>query len=242
MNHSKPEPNKEHSMKPKHFLKTGCLIVTTANLLFVVSTHADTPALVFANDFGFPPSSFTGTRGWEFGHHIGTTNDILITQLGVFDSGGDGLGNAHAVGLWREAPGGLTGTLLASATVPAGTNAPLIDGYRWVSIPPVVISYDLTRYVVGAQFSAGDTDALLAPRPSAIAPDIGAFLTTNGKLAVGPDLAYPAYYSNPTGEGQVGEQFYTSNFQYVIVPEPSVPLLLAPGLAYMLLRHRKLRW
>ena len=215
-------------------------LLTSVSILSVAHVRADTPALVFANQFGNPPSSFTGTRGWEFVHHGGTTNDLLITQLGVFDSGGDGLVNAHAVGLWREDPGHLTGTLLASAIVSAGTDAPLINGYRWVSISPVVIPYALTGYIVGAQFSAGDADALLAPRPSGLVPDISPLLAANGRLAFGSDLVYPFGYSIPSGEGQLGEQFFTPSFQYVIAPEPSVPLLLTPGLVWLFLRQRKL--
>ena len=226
-------------MKLKPLLKVGGLLVTAANLLFIVSTHADTPVLGFANQFNNPPSSFTGTRGWGFVRG-GPTNDLLITQLGVFDSGGEGLVNAHAVGLWRDNPGSFTGTLLASATVPAGTDAPLIDGYRWVSISPVVIPYAFARYVIGAQFSAGDADALVAPFPSWIGRDIGPAFTSNGRLEVGSELAYPSTGSIPPGEGQVGEQFFTPNLQYVIVPEPSIPLLLAPGLFWLLLRQRRL--
>lgn len=223
-------------MNVKHLLNNGCLFVTTINLWFTTSTQADTPAFVFAGDVGPTPSSFTGTRGWGFVRG-GTTNDILVTQLGVFDSGGDGLVNAHAVGLWRDNPGSLTGTLLASATAPAGTNAPLIGGYRWVSIPPVLIPYAFARYVIGAQFSAGDADALVAPLPSGLAPDIGPALTSNGRLADGLDLRYPWGSSIPPMEGQVGEQFFTPNLQYVIVPEPALPLLLVPGLVCLFLRR-----
>ncbi len=228
-------------MELKPLLKLNHFLVTAANLLFIASTHADTPAFVFANTFGNPPSSFTGTRGWEFGRWNTQTNDLLVTQLGVFDSGGDGLVNSHPVGLWRENPGGLTGTFLASAVVPAGTDAPLINGYRWVSISPVVIPYAFARYIAGAQFSAGDADALVAPLPFSLTLEIGPLLASNGRLVLGPDLAYPYGYSIPRMEGQIGEQFFTPSFQYVIAPEPGMPLLLAPGLLYLFLRHRKLR-
>jgi hypothetical protein len=196
------------------------------------STQADTPALVLLGVSPTPPPSFTGTRGWQFLPWAGLTNDILITQLGVFDAGGDGLVNAHEVGLWRQIDN-LTGVLLTSVTVPAGTAAPLNGGYRWVPISPVAIPPDITTYVVAAQYSAGDVDNLVTPYvdsfPSGLViyPDMG-------RGALGSNLPYPA------GGGPT--PYWQPNLQFTLVPEPSVWLLLSPGLLYLLFYHRKPHW
>jgi len=203
--------------------------------IFVSSACADTPAFVLESVTSNPPSSFTGTRGWQFG--LLPTDDILITQLGVFDSGGDGLANPHEIGLWRDDPGHLTGTLLASATVPAGTDAPLIGGYRWVSISPVLIPHALASYVVGAQYSTGDADDTVTPHPSPFGPDIGA-VPVNGRLAYASELTFPAAYTSPPSEGIPGERFFEPNLQYVVVPEPSVWFLLPGSLFWIFLRRR----
>ena len=109
-------------MKLKSLIQSiGGMAVILTDLL-PVRALADTPA--FANRGGWvghQPTSFTGTKGW--GLIQGSTfhsDDILITQLGVFDDGGDGLVNSHAVGLWTA-----DGALLASTIVPAGTVASL---------------------------------------------------------------------------------------------------------------------
>lgn len=227
------ENDQKQIMNPKSPIKSGCLLASAASMLLVASTQADTPAFVLSSVSTNPPSSFTGTRGWEFAPR----DDVLITQLGVFDSGTDGLINFHQIGLWRRDPGGLTGTLLASATVPAGTDAPLIGGYRWVSIPPVHLSIGLAFYAVGAHYSAADADALFTPSPSQFASGIGLVLA-NGKLAFGPDLAFPAAYTGPPCEGCLGERFFEPNLQYVVVPEPSSWLLLSSALVFLFLRYR----
>ena len=225
-------------MNPKSSMKSGCLLVSATAFLFTTSIRADTPGFVLGSVSTNQPESFTGTKGWQFGPH----GDILITQLGVFDSDGDGLVNPHPVGLWRDDPGNLTGTLLASATVLAGTDSPLMGGYRWVSISPVSLHLDLAYYVIAAQYSAGDADDLVTPRPSGnpfqFAPAIGVFLGS-GRVGFGSDLPYPGANTGGPCEGCPGRLFFEPNLQYSIVPEPSSWLLLAPGLLYLFLRRLK---
>ena len=64
--------------------------------------QADTPAfaLLAGTNSG---ASFEGTQGWSFGYGaIAHGQQIAITQLGLYDSGGDGLVNAHQVGFWSS--------------------------------------------------------------------------------------------------------------------------------------------
>ena len=53
----------------------------------------------------------------------------LLPHLGVWDQSGDGLAEAHQVGLWD-----LVGNLLASANVASGTAAPLTGGFRYTAL------------------------------------------------------------------------------------------------------------
>ena len=202
--------------------------------MFVGSARADIPAIELFIEAG-PSASFTGTRGWEFGR-LGGPNDIWITQLGVYDGGGDGLANSHEVGLWRREDN-LSGTLLASATVPAGTDSPLMGGYRWVPIIPVRIPYALDFYMVGAHYVDGDADLLFTPIPVRFAPQVGPLLA-NGSYSLGPDMTYPNISTIPPSEGQLGERFFQANFQYVLVPEPATWLLLSPAALFFLVRRR----
>ena len=224
-------------MNSKLSATSRCLFVAAAILIPVTLAIADTPAFdqYAIGVRGTSALNFNGTRGWEFGHGLGTSN-LLITRLGVFDGGGDGLAISHEVGVWLRNPGGNTGTLLMSATVPAGTVAPLIDGFRWVEIAPLLISFN-TVYSIGAYYSDGDVDLLTTPAAPVFTHDIGQ-VVQNGRFAYGPGLAFPYIYRS-SAEGQIGERFYAANFRYEVVPEPSLGLLLVSGLAYLFLRRRR---
>jgi alpha-galactosidase len=77
-------------------------------------------------------------------------DDIEVTALGYYDCNagggtGDGLTNAHAVGIWDT-----SGNLLASKTVPAGTAGSLSNGYRYVSLDtPLVLSAGASFWLGG---------------------------------------------------------------------------------------------
>jgi len=75
--------------------------------------------------------------GYEFyaPHTTGTT----INALGFWDASGTGLLAAHTVSIFKYSGSGSTYNLVISATIPAGTNAPLINGYRWVPIPTTAL-------------------------------------------------------------------------------------------------------
>ncbi len=72
--------------------------------------------------------------GFEF---YAPTAGTTINALGYWDANGTGLLVPHTVSIFAYDsafnPSGYQ--LVATATVPAGTNAPLINGYRWVGIP-----------------------------------------------------------------------------------------------------------
>ena len=70
--------------------------------------------------------------GFEFYAPVAGTT---INALGYWDATGTGLVAPHTVTLFKYAGSGSSYNPLVSATIPAGTAAPLINGYRWVSIP-----------------------------------------------------------------------------------------------------------
>ena len=96
-------------------------------------------------------TSTTSTRGYEFN----ITSSVTVTGLSIFDSGSDGLAQAHDVGLWNS-----SGTLLASVNVPSGTTAPLDSSgkFRFVTLGSSVTLPVATAYRVGALFVVGSAD------------------------------------------------------------------------------------
>ncbi len=213
------------------------------------AARADTPAFASGGSRTNQPPSFTGTKGWAFDNTSPSSpgNYVAITQLGVFDSLGDGLANAHAIGIWSA-----NGTLLASTTIPAGTAASLVDGYRYMPISPVLIparnstNYSTAITLIAAAYLTGDADDLVTPNgvygvgfTAPVFPTSYDSSQSLGFYGLGSGLPFPGQHFPPP-EGEGNPPFLEVNFQFNIiqVPEPSVSVLLAPGLLYLFLRQR----
>ncbi len=237
---------KKNTMKPKHQIKTEWLLMLSLTHLISPAAWADTPAFTSGGGWAdVQPPNFIGTKGWAFFNNssIISSNYIAVTQLGVFDQGGDGLVNSHAVGIWAA-----DGTLLASTTIPAGAVATLVDGYRYMPITPVLIppgAFPIPSHftaLVAAEYSIGDADDLVTPLLGGYVGPV--FATsydgspTRGFYGLGAGLPFPSQHL-PVPEGSTGPAFLEVNFQFnvVQVPEPSVSLLLVPGLLYLFLRR-----
>ena len=66
-----------------------------------------------------------------FGNVFTPARDIIIDSLVIFDYGNGDLGESHEVGIFDS-----SGTLLASAVVPAGMVSPLDNNFRYTDIVP----------------------------------------------------------------------------------------------------------
>lgn len=147
---------------------------------------------------------------------------IAVDELGFWDFGSDGLNVAHDVGIFRQSDQ----AIIVQGTVPAGVDAPLDGGFRYVSIPAITLlageSYQAVAYrpapvtdLVGVNFPTFSS-------ASAITVDQGIFLNGTGGLAFAT--------SNPgTANGVFGP-----NFKIHAIPEPSTLLLAALGLLGLL--------
>ena len=193
-------------------------------LLISPAVWADTPAFASGGSRTNQPPSFTGTKGWAFAD-ANYNEYIAITALGVYDYGGDGLTNSHAVGIWSN-----DGTLLASTVIPAGTAAPLIDGYRYSSITPVLYSTSIFRnagslqwqYIVAAAYSANDPDDVVTPLDGGLNGTLyrwGAVGPEYGWAGFGAGLPTPQGY-NASGdpEAPFSPPFLEVNFLFQVIP------------------------
>ena len=90
-----------------------------------------------------PQNGFAGTVGGIFL----TTYSFYpqVNWLGYYDQNGDGLANSHLVTLWDNSTQGI----IATALVPAGTVAPLVNGYRWAQLPSTLDDIPVNVRVVG---------------------------------------------------------------------------------------------
>jgi len=148
----------------------------------------------------------SATIGWSFS--VGAVS-VQLTALGIYDHNGDGIEDAHPVGIWTAA-----GALLAQATVPAGTAGTLVGSYRYVTVaPPLTLSAGQT-YVVGAYFGpvidrcdSACGDASLYSGLETYDPRI-TFLQSrqNQSIGGGGSLAFPDLNAGVT-EGFFGPNF-----------------------------------
>jgi hypothetical protein len=161
---------------------------------------------------GLPVPNSPVTIGYDF--TVGPQS-VVLTALGVFDSGQDGLMMAHPIGLWTSG-----GTLLTSATVSAGTSATLIDRFRYADVAPVTLLAGQT-YRLGALFpSSGAPDAYLLPS----SPITG--FQTNPLVTFGvPRFASGGTLSDPTSAIS-GIGYFGPN---ALIDVPSSPAVPEPG-------------
>lgn len=87
------------------------------------------PAAVLSVDY-----EIGSDTGVNVGYWVEPSVNVTVTQLGLYDHLGEGFAGSAAVGIFDSAH-----QLLASVDMPAGTVAPLRDGFRWVAIPPLTL-------------------------------------------------------------------------------------------------------
>jgi hypothetical protein len=180
---------------------------------------------------------------------VGTVGGIFLTTysfypqvnyLGYADPTGAPLTDSHLVSLWDNS----SGNVIASATVPAGSVAPLIDGYRWVQLASTVQLNYGSYYVIGAQTDGVD---LWGDFISNNSPDNG----NNGQITWSDQYVqlgsgweftragrydsagnYPAEPPNQSGSDAI---YPAANlgFDVVPAPEPATLALLGMGTALL---------
>ena len=125
-------------------------------MLFVVGSLMADPVLSFDTTTALTAGNFDQTVGWEFN----VLSPITVTGLGWYNQGANGLELSHMVGIWSS-----TGTLLASATVAAGTTDPLDGLFRTVAITPIVLQPG-EFIIAGENFLAGSDDLAFDVTPT----------------------------------------------------------------------------
>lgn len=171
------------------------------------------------------PGSESSSSNGEYGWYFSISTDITITHIGVWDADGDGLEQSSTrVRIWTSASSEDT---YVDVTLGAGTNLPLVDGFRWMDIDDVVLLADDGPFTisqnnlfgVGQTFWQASNNTPTVTSPITLIDSRGAF--------------------NPGQFPTTGSQFYSAyigpNFQFV--PEPASMTLLGAS-SLLLLRRR----
>ena len=166
-------------------IKRGVLLLA----MFASTVLTGAPHWSYAvpiSGYAFSGNGSESTAGATSGFRFKPNQPIRITSLGVVDSGAPGLAIDHPVGLWTD-----SGVLLASAVVPAGDGAPLIDGFRYVNIDPIQLDPEQT-YRVGALFVFRTADSYFNRIQRTAPPQIMLLDPGRKWSTVSPNLAFPA--------------------------------------------------
>jgi len=211
---------KNKSMKiSKQSLRAITIISSLA--CFGVSAGADSVAV--HPDFtgqSYGTSQNSQSVGWGF-----TVNtSISVTMLAIFDHRGDGLIDSHRVGVWDSG-----GTLIVEATVPSGTSANLLDGFRYVGINQQPLTPG--DYVIGAYYNSQSQDLL--PGSATTLVEDPAILFAGARYGLGGNLPFPNVF-------QGGNNHFGPNFQFKPspVPDQSSPALLLAGVMSLFITLR----
>lgn len=161
--------------------------------------------------------------GFEFYAPAGGTT---INALGFWDATGTGLLVAHTVSIFKYDsafnPSGYD--LVATATIPAGTVAPLINGYRWVGIPTLNLPNTGQGGGYYAILATQDQDTWANNIGSApyMNPAIG---TVSGEGLLNPNQPYTVLSSQAiiNGTGNPNDGFGGANLGFLTPQPPTQP-------------------
>lgn len=206
-------------MKASRVFMLGAILGAVTVGLCPSAAFADFALSLDPGGGGGTPSA-DSNHGWRFT----ADEEIVLTDLGLYDHDDGGMSIDHPIGLFLLG----TGELLTSGTISQGTGDPLIDHFRYVDVPNVALMAN-TDYVV-AYYSASENDDFVitdSPVNLQFSPLIN---WVEGRWSTGGGgLAMP---TNGTSAHRIGP-----NFQFV--PEPASLSLLALGGLMLVARRRR---
>jgi len=158
-----------------------------------------------------------GNNGnWSLGYFFEVSNPFMVTHLAFWDFGNDGFSESHEVGLW-DASGAI---MYSSASLAAGSGAPLLDGFRLVAVDPFVLAIGTYQVLgtTGAEFynwfgTLGNAAGITYLESAWCAGDV---LVSN--------CGFPTFDNGYFGGNFAGEPVET------VIPEPGTMALLGIGL------------
>lgn len=205
--------------KKNHFLKPLLAVLILAAAFLGLNARASNEAIPFyAIDSNAPVNFFTNGVGFEFV----PDQNITVNSLGY--NGLDLANSPYLVSLYNG-----SGNLLASTVITTGST--LFNQTLYNSIGGVNLLAGTTNYIGAAELTGNDW----------IGNTVGA--AGNGTFTVNPDINYITGVSDFIGglpQADQGDNFHVDeNFQFTVVPEPTV---LGQGALGLLLLFARRFW
>lgn len=200
------------------------LKTTLLSTVIVAGVSVAAPATAATLGLDLAPGGFTtpcggcgNVSGQTYGWAFDLSETVLLTGLGVWDAGADGIGPDVQVGLWDD-----SGTLVASTTVGNGSSpvASAVATGEWL-FEVESASLSAGSYTIGSTFF----------RSTPLA-QVGGPFTTDARIthtAASTSGVVNGGLLNPTEDA--GFNVFGPSLQIAAVPIPVTMLLLASGLA-----------
>lgn len=198
-----------------------CVVLALAAPAFAASV----PAIDWSGDTEQTYTDGPFTIGYRF--RVNPASDIVVTSLGAYDMGRDGLAASHQVAIWR-----VDGFRLFRTTVPGGTAADLVGHFRYVPITPTTLLAGQEYVVAAANYGEGYDPYCWDPTTISISPDI-TYLHSRDRFGSTEVIPFPTGEQNFATYGYFG-----GSFQYEIVPAPGGVGLVLAGVALATRRRR----
>ena len=178
------------------------------------------PVLSVTGGSGATPVA-DSSHGWEF-----TANaSILVTHLGLYDEGDDGMNLSHPIGIYRLSDE----ALLTSGTVNAGVGDTLIDSFRYVDTPDITLDIGET-YVIAYYSATAISDTVLT---SATGLSVDPVITYGPLRRLEISTGGLVLPTSLTSDDRIGPNFLFE------IPEPTTLTLAGLGLIGVACVRRK---
>ncbi len=155
---------------------------------------------VFVKPGGTSSGGGNLVNGWEF---VPKTA-ITVTHLGVYDHRQDGLATPHEVAIWDIDERGS----VASATVPAGLQAPLVGTFRMAPVNRVKLEAGRS-YAIVAHYPTPNDSTVSLINPAGLVIEYAPQLTVVGRRYSLPhqQMAFPDRSTQNPVDASIGPTF-----------------------------------
>ncbi|HEX3599674.1 MAG TPA: hypothetical protein VHU84_05990 [Lacipirellulaceae bacterium] len=195
-------------------------------------------------------SHTNGTWGWTF--YVNAP--VVVTDIGWYDRGQDGLTIAHRVGLWKDQSGQTNSPYISGSgqqlfeaspgvpgiEIPAGTVAALDGPWRKVSLPNGPITLQPGGYAIGGLDNTSSLDPIRYMLDDLGSPGATRHLAADGRILIGaPGDSASAGFQRPDRFFLVDGVEFGPTLFVIPVPEPATITLMM--FCFLLTLRRRIR-